>query len=90
MASDHLKDGVRFNSVCPGTTETPWIQRLLNSADDPAHERSALEARQPHGRLISADEVADTIVYLANPLAGSTNGVTLSVDAGIQSLYVAQ
>jgi NAD(P)-dependent dehydrogenase (short-subunit alcohol dehydrogenase family) len=59
--------------------------RTARPPTDPAHERSALEARQPHGRLISADEVADTIVYLANPLAGSTNGVTLSVDAGIQS-----
>lgn len=90
MASDHLKDGVRFNAVCPGTTETPWIQRLLNAAIDPVEERAALEARQPHGRLISAEEVADAIVYLANPLAASTNGVVLSVDAGIESLYVAK
>lgn len=87
MAADHLKDGVRFNAVCPGTTETPWIGRLLAAADDPAGERAKLEARQPHGRLVSADEVADAIVYLANPLAGSTNGIMLSVDAGIQSLY---
>ncbi len=87
MAADHLKDGVRFNSVCPGTTETPWIQRLLGAAADPEQERRNLEARQPHGRLVSAEEVADAIVYLANPLAGSTNGVTLSVDSGIQSVY---
>lgn len=87
MAADHLKDGVRFNAVCPGTTETPWIGRLLAAAPDPAEERRKLEARQPHGRLVSAEEVADAIVYLANPLAGSTNGVSLSVDAGIQSLY---
>jgi len=89
MAADHLKDGVRFNSVCPGTTETPWIGRLLAAAEDPAQERRNLEARQPHGRLVGANEVADAIVYLANPLAGSTNGVSLSVDAGIQSLYTA-
>ena len=87
MASDHLKDGVRFNSVCPGTTETPWIRRLLDASEDPARERRHLEARQPHGRLVSADEVADAIVYLANPRAGSTTGVTLSVDSGIESLY---
>ena len=88
MAADHLKDGVRFNAVCPGTTETPWIQRLLSDAGDPEGERSRLEARQPHGRLVSADEVADAILYLANPVAQSTNGVVLSVDAGIQALYV--
>lgn len=88
MAADHLKDGVRFNAVCPGTTETPWINRLLSTADDPTSERAKLEARQPHGRLVSADEVADAIVYLASPRAGSTNGVALSVDAGIESVYV--
>jgi NAD(P)-dependent dehydrogenase (short-subunit alcohol dehydrogenase family) len=87
MAADHLGDGVRFNSVCPGTTETPWIQRLLDTADDPVQERRNLEARQPHGRLVTADEVAKAIVYLASPGSGSTTGVTLSVDAGIQSLY---
>jgi 2-keto-3-deoxy-L-fuconate dehydrogenase len=88
LASDHLDDGVRFNSVCPGTTETPWIGRLLEAAPDSAGERARLEGRQPHGRLIAADEVADAITYLANPLAQSTNGVVLSVDAGIQSLHV--
>ncbi|GAA1963978.1 SDR family oxidoreductase [Microbacterium deminutum] len=88
LASDHLADGVRFNAVCPGTTETPWIGRLLGAAEDTVAERAALEARQPHGRLVSAEEVADAITYLANPLAGSTNGVALSVDAGIHSLYV--
>jgi len=87
-AADHMADGVRFNAVSPGTTETPWIQRLLSAAGDSESERVALEARQPHGRLVAADEVADAILYLANPLAQSTNGVVLSVDAGIQALYV--
>ncbi|QIG39425.1 SDR family oxidoreductase [Microbacterium sp. 4R-513] len=88
LAADHLADGVRFNSVNPGTTETPWIQRLLDAADDSSIERSNLEARQPHGRLVTADEVADAIAYLASPRAQSTNGVALSVDAGIEALYV--
>ena len=87
-AADHMADGVRFNAVSPGTTETPWIQRLLTASGDSESERVALEARQPHGRLVSPDEVADAILYLANPLAQSTNGVVLSVDAGIQALYV--
>lgn len=89
LAADHLQDGVRFNSVCPGTTETPWVQRLLDEAPDAGTERSRLESRQPHGRLVSADEVADAIAYLASPRALSTNGVSLSVDAGIESLYLA-
>lgn len=87
MAADHLRDGVRFNAVCPGTTETPWVERLLANAENPAQERRNLEARQPHGRLVTAAEVADAIAHLASPLAASTTGVTLSIDAGIHSLY---
>jgi len=88
LAADHLADGVRFNAVCPGTTETPWIQRLLDAAPDSVQERARLESRQPHGRLITAEEVADAIAYLASPRSQSTNGVSLSVDAGIEALYV--
>ena len=59
MAADHLREGIRVNCVNPGTADTPWIGRLLSKAPDPAAERAALEARQPSGRLVSADEVAD-------------------------------
>ncbi|OYN99053.1 short-chain dehydrogenase [Enemella evansiae] len=90
MAADHLGDGIRFNAVCPGTTETAWIGRLLDSAEDPAAARTALETRQPHGRLVTADEVAEAIAYLAGPRSGSTNGTTVSVDGGIDSLYVSR
>ena len=86
MAADHLAEGIRVNCVNPGTADTPWIGRLLDRADDPAAERAALEARQPHGRLVAADEVADAVAYLASPAAGSTTGVALAVDGGMQEL----
>jgi 2-keto-3-deoxy-L-fuconate dehydrogenase len=86
MAADHLREGVRVNCVCPGTADTPWVGRLLAAADDPAAERAALEARQPHGRLVSADEVAGAVAYLASPLSGSTTGISLAVDGGMQEL----
>ncbi|MFC6357311.1 SDR family NAD(P)-dependent oxidoreductase [Luethyella okanaganae] len=86
MAADHLREGIRVNTVNPGTADTPWVQRLLQSAADPAAERAALEARQPHGRLVSAEEVAAAVVYLASPLAGSTTGTSLAVDGGMQGL----
>lgn len=86
MAADHLADGIRVNAVNPGTADTPWIGRLLASAPDPVAERAALEARQPHGRLVSADEVADAVAYLVGPRAGSTTGVALAVDGGMQGL----
>ncbi|QIG39544.1 SDR family oxidoreductase [Microbacterium sp. 4R-513] len=86
MAADHLREGVRVNCVNPGTAATPWVQRLLDAADDPAAERAALEARQPHGRLVSPHEVALAIAYLASPASGSTAGTALAVDGGMASL----
>nr|WTB30100.1 SDR family oxidoreductase [Streptomyces sp. NBC_00830] len=86
MAADHVREGVRVNCVNPGTADTPWIGRLLGQADDPAAERAALDARQPLGRLVSADEVAAAIVYLASPAAASVTGTALAVDGGMQGL----
>jgi NAD(P)-dependent dehydrogenase (short-subunit alcohol dehydrogenase family) len=86
MAADHVREGIRVNAVAPGTADTPWVGRLLDSAPDPAAERAALEARQPHGRLVSADEVAGAIAYLASPLSGSTAGTILAVDGGMHGL----
>lgn len=86
MATDHLPDRVRVNCVCPGTADTPWVGRLLDAADDPAAERAALAARQPMGRLVTADEVANAIVYLASPLSASTTGTALAVDGGMYGL----
>ena len=86
MAADHVADGIRVNCVNPGTADTPWVQRLLAAADDPAAERTALEGRQPHGRLVSANEVAGAVLYLASPLSGSTTGTSLAVDGGMQDL----
>jgi 2-keto-3-deoxy-L-fuconate dehydrogenase len=86
MAADHLREGIRVNCVHPGTADTPWVQRLLAAADDPAAERTALENRQPHGRLVSADEVADAVAYLASPRSRSTTGTSIAVDGGMQDL----
>jgi NAD(P)-dependent dehydrogenase (short-subunit alcohol dehydrogenase family) len=86
MAADHLREGIRVNAVNPGTADTPWVARLLEKAADPAAERAALEARQPHGRLVSADEVAAAVLYLVSPLAGSTTGTFLEVDGGMSAL----
>lgn len=86
MAADHVREGVRVNCVNPGTADTPWIGRLLGRADDPVAERAALNARQPLGRLVSADEVAAAILYLAGPAAASVTGTALAVDGGMQGL----
>jgi NAD(P)-dependent dehydrogenase (short-subunit alcohol dehydrogenase family) len=88
MAADYVREGIRVNCVTPGTADTPWIGRLLGDAEDPEAERAALRARQPLGRLVTADEVAAAIAYLASPLAGATTGTALAVDGGMQGLRI--
>lgn len=88
MAADCIHEGIRVNCVNPGTADTPWIGRLLAAADDPAAERIALNARQPMGRLVTADEVAAGIAYLASPLASSVTGTALPIDGGMTGLRI--
>jgi 2-keto-3-deoxy-L-fuconate dehydrogenase len=86
MAADHVGEGIRVNAVAPGTADTPWVGRLLASAEDPRAAAEALRARQPLGRLVTAEEVAHAVASLASPLAGSTTGAVLRVDGGMTSL----
>jgi 2-keto-3-deoxy-L-fuconate dehydrogenase len=86
MAADHVREHIRVNCVTPGTADTPWVARLLETAADPEAERAALIARQPLGRLVTAQEVAAAICYLASPTAGAVTGTALAVDGGIAGL----
>lgn len=86
MAADHAHEGIRVNAVAPGTTDTPWVQRLLDQAEDPDAAATALRARQPLGRLVSPVEVATAVASLASPSAGATTGTILRVDGGMTSL----
>jgi NAD(P)-dependent dehydrogenase (short-subunit alcohol dehydrogenase family) len=88
MANDLIKDKIRVNCVNPGTADTPWVGRLLDQASDPVAERAALESRQPMGRLVTSEEVANSICYLASPLQSSTTGSSLAVDGGMQGLRI--
>ncbi|WP_405771456.1 SDR family oxidoreductase [Actinacidiphila glaucinigra] len=87
-AADLVHSGIRVNCVNPGTADTPWIGRLLESAADPEAERAALCARRPMGRLVSADEVAAAVVHPASPSSGSTTGTALAVDGGMEGLRI--
>jgi len=86
MAADLLTDNVRVNCVCPGTVDTPWVHRLLDAAPDADRERAALEARQPMGRLGTAEEVAHSIAWLASPASSFITGTALAVDGGMSGL----
>lgn len=86
MAADLLVEGIRVNVVSPGTTDTPWVRRLLDLSDDPEAQRTALMSRQPLGRLVRPEEVAHAICYLLSTESASTTGVVLNVDGGLMGL----
>jgi NAD(P)-dependent dehydrogenase (short-subunit alcohol dehydrogenase family) len=86
MAADHLREGIRVNCVAPGSTDTPWVSSQLEQTPDPAAARAAINAFQPAGRMVSVDEVAGAIAYLASPLSSGTAGTVLAVDGGMHGL----
>jgi NAD(P)-dependent dehydrogenase (short-subunit alcohol dehydrogenase family) len=88
MATDHLADGIRVNAVNPATTDTPWVKKLLEQSPDAKAARSALESRQPMGRLVSPSEIASAIIFLASPIQASVTGTTINVDGGMHSLRI--
>jgi len=86
MAADLVVDGIRVTAVAPGTVDTPWVARLLARSGDPVEEKRKLAARQPTGRLVTAEEVAGAVAYLASPSSGATTGTSLAVDGGMSGL----
>jgi len=88
MATDHVGEGIRVNCVSPGTVSTPFVERMLQRFDDPVAERAALDARQATGRMVTPEEVAGAILYLADPRSASTTGTSLEVDGGVHNLRV--
>lgn len=82
IAVAYVKQGIRCNCICPGTVDTPWVERLVAQTPDPEAARRALEARQPMGRLIRPDEVAAAALYLASDDAAAVTGSILVIDGG--------
>ncbi|WP_424952894.1 SDR family NAD(P)-dependent oxidoreductase [Deinococcus sp.] len=81
-AIDHVSEGVRVNAILPGTVDTPWVQNITASQADPEGARAAMTARQPHGRLVTAQEIAAMAAYLASDESASVIGAGLVVDGG--------
>jgi len=83
IASDFLKNNIRCNAIAPGTVHTPSWEERVQSADNPDQAKKDFIARQPMGRLGTAEEIAAVAVYLASNDATFTTGTTISVDGGI-------
>ena len=80
IAADYVGKGIRCNAICPGTVESPSLQDRLHAQGDYEAARAAFIARQPMGRLGTAEEIADLAVYLAG--ASYTSGQAYNIDGG--------
>jgi NAD(P)-dependent dehydrogenase (short-subunit alcohol dehydrogenase family) len=85
IAVDFGTQGIRANAVAPGTTDTPWIGKILASAPNADELRAQMAARQTIGRLGTAEEIAAVIVFLASDAASFMHGATVAVDGGMTS-----
>ncbi|MBA2533431.1 MAG: glucose 1-dehydrogenase [Rubrobacter sp.] len=82
-AIDHVDEGVRVNCIAPGTVDTPWIGRITAGYDDPEEARQNMQARQPHGRFVTPEEIAAMAAYLASDESASVIGACMIVDGGV-------
>ena len=82
LAADVVRHGIRVNAICPGTVETPSLEERIHANADPATARAAFIARQPMGRIGTAEEVAHLAVYLASDESAYTTGAIHVIDGG--------
>jgi len=82
VAADYVARGIRCNAVCPGTVDTPSLQSRIAARGDPEKARAAFVARQPIGRLGTAEEIAALVLYLASDESSYTTGAIHVADGG--------
>ena len=83
VAADCVGMGITCNALCPGTVDTPSLQDRINAFDDPVAARKMFIERQPMGRLATAEELVEMVVYLASESADFVTGQTMVVDGGM-------
>jgi 2-keto-3-deoxy-L-fuconate dehydrogenase len=82
VAVEYVSRGIRCNCICPGTVDTPSLQDRINAFDDPVQARQMFVARQPMGRLATAEEIAPLVVYLASDESRFCTGQPYVIDGG--------
>jgi len=83
IAIDHVGEGIRCNAIAPGTIDTPYFNDILKASADSAATRKALVARQLLGRLVTPEEIAAGILFLASDKSRLATGTILTLDGGM-------
>lgn len=87
LATELARHGVRVNSVSPGSTATPLLERHFQSLPDGNAARERLIARQPLGRLLEPEDIAPTVVHLLGEGAVAITGTDIRVDGGLTATF---
>lgn len=82
LALDHSHTGVRFNAICPGRVETPFVKARIAEYPDPAKAYREMSATQLTGRMARPEEIATAALYLASDEAAMVTGSCLMIDGG--------
>ena len=80
---DFVKDNIRANAICPGTVNTPWVERITQDYENPDEARELMRQRQPLGRLGEPEEIALAAIYLGSDESKFITGTTLVIDGGL-------
>ncbi|MFK8081635.1 MAG: SDR family oxidoreductase [Granulosicoccus sp.] len=83
IAADFVTEGIRCNAIAPGTVQSPSLDQRIDAFDDPVEARKQFIARQPMGRLGTAEEIAHMAVYLASDESVFTTGTLMKIDGGM-------
>ncbi len=83
IALDFVKDNIRANAICPGTVNTPWVERITQDYENPDEARELMRQRQPLGRLGEPEEIAQAAIYLGSDESKFITGTTLVIDGGL-------
>lgn len=83
MAADYVKDNIRVNVICPGTTYTPAIDEKIRTAEDPEAMEATFVGRQPMGRLGRVEEIAHAVLFAACEEAAYMTGSVIVIDGGM-------
>lgn len=83
VAADYIRQGIRCNAICPGTVQSPSLDGRIAAFADPVQARKDFIARQPLGRLGTAEEIAAAALYLASDESVFTTGTAMVVDGGV-------
>ncbi len=87
MAADEIGYGIRVNCVSPGTVWSPWVERVVASTENPQATVENMRRRQPLGRMVAVEEVADAVAYLASPTTYTT-GADFLLDGGVTGVRI--